>query len=57
MFNLTDSEFSFDVEVFKLACGLNGALYLTSMGADGGMSKYDDNNAGAKYGAGYCDAA
>lgn len=57
MFNLTDSEFSFDAEVSKLACGLNGALYFTSMGADGGMCKYDDNNFGAKYGAEYCDVA
>ena len=27
MFNLTDSEFSFDAEVSKLACCLNGAFF------------------------------
>ena len=26
------------------------------MEADGGMSKYSGNKAGAKYGTGYCDA-
>lgn len=56
MFNLTNSEFSFDVDVSKVPCGLNGALYFTSMDADGGMSKYVDNKAGAKYGTGYCDS-
>lgn len=25
------------------------------MDADGGMSKYENNKAGAKYGTGYCD--
>lgn len=56
MFNLTNSEFSFDVDVSKLPCGLNGALYFSAMDADGGMSKYDGNTAGAKYGTGYCDS-
>lgn len=56
MFNLTNSEFSFDVDVSKLPCGLNGALYFTSMDADGGLSKYAGNKAGAKYGTGYCDS-
>nr|pir cellulose 1,4-beta-cellobiosidase (EC 3.2.1.91) isoform cbh1-4 - basidiomycete (Phanerochaete chrysosporium) (fragments) [Phanerodontia chrysosporium] len=37
-------------------CGLNGALYLSAMDADGGMSKYPGNKAGAKYGTGYCDS-
>jgi hypothetical protein len=35
---------------------LNGALYFVSMDADGGMSKYSGNKAGAKYGTGYCDS-
>lgn len=26
------------------------------MDADGGMSKYPNNKAGAKYGTGYCDS-
>ena len=54
-FNMLNQEFTFDVDVSQLPCGLNGALYLSSMDADGGMSKYPNNKAGAKYGTGYCD--
>ncbi|KAJ9151040.1 Glucanase [Coniochaeta hoffmannii] len=56
MFSLLGNEFTFDVDVSKLGCGLNGALYFVSMDEDGGMSKYPTNKAGAKYGTGYCDA-
>ncbi|KAI1077123.1 1,4-beta-D-glucan cellobiohydrolase-like protein [Whalleya microplaca] len=56
MFNLLGNEFTFDVDVSKLPCGLNGALYFVSMDADGGLSKYETNTAGAKYGTGYCDS-
>lgn len=56
MFELLGKEFTFDVDVSNLPCGLNGALYFVSMDADGGMAKYDGNKAGAKYGTGYCDA-
>jgi len=49
-------EFTFDVDVSQLPCGLNGALYFSEMPADGGMSKYPANKAGAKYGTGYCDS-
>ena len=45
-----------DVDVSKLPCGLNGALYFVSMDADGGMARFPTNEAGAKYGTGYCDA-
>jgi cellulose 1,4-beta-cellobiosidase len=55
-FNLKNREFTFDVDVSNLPCGLNGALYFVEMDADGGMSKYPLNKAGAKYGTGYCDA-
>ncbi|KAL4769458.1 putative 1,4-beta-D-glucan cellobiohydrolase A [Aspergillus nidulans var. acristatus] len=55
-FDLLNNEFTFDVDVSNLPCGLNGALYFTSMDADGGMSKYEGNKAGAKYGTGYCDS-
>ncbi|RDW69081.1 glycoside hydrolase family 7 protein [Aspergillus mulundensis] len=55
-FDLLNNEFTFDVDVSNLPCGLNGALYFTSMDADGGLSKYEGNNAGAKYGTGYCDS-
>jgi len=56
MFQLKNKEFTFDVDVSNLPCGLNGALYFVQMDADGGMSKYPSNKAGAKYGTGYCDA-
>ena len=50
------NEFAFDVDLSNLPCGLNGALYFVSMDADGGLSKYPTNKAGAKYGTGYCDS-
>ncbi len=56
IFKLKNREFTFDVDVSQLPCGINGALYFVEMDADGGMSKYAGNNAGAKYGTGYCDA-
>ena len=56
MFKLKNMEFTFDVDVSKLPCGTNGALYFIQMDADGGMSKYPGNKAGAKFGTGYCDA-
>jgi len=56
MFKLKNKEFTFDVDVSKLPCGLNGALYFVAMDQDGGMSQYPGNKAGAKYGTGYCDA-
>jgi cellulose 1,4-beta-cellobiosidase len=54
MFNLLNNEFTFDVDVSGIGCGLNGALYFVSMDADGGLSKYSTNKAGAKYGTGVC---
>lgn len=51
-FNLLNQEFSFDVDVSNLPCGLNGALYFVAMDADGGLAKYSTNKAGAKYGTG-----
>lgn len=56
MFNLLNQEFTFDVDVSKLPCGLNGAVYFAEMDADGGMAKFDGNKCGAKYGTGYCDS-
>ncbi|THV04731.1 cellobiohydrolase I-II [Dendrothele bispora CBS 962.96] len=56
IFNPLNQEFTFDVDVSGLPCGLNGALYFVEMSADGGMSAYPNNKAGAKYGTGYCDA-
>ncbi|KAF5391986.1 hypothetical protein D9757_003304 [Collybiopsis confluens] len=55
-FNLLNQEFTFDVDVSQLPCGLNGALYFVQMDADGGLARFSGNKAGAKYGTGYCDA-
>jgi len=55
-FTLLGNEFTFDVDVSNIGCGLNGALYFVSMDLDGGLAKYPGNKAGAKYGTGYCDA-
>ncbi|KAK7037523.1 Exoglucanase [Paramarasmius palmivorus] len=53
IFNLLNREFTFDVDMSSLPCGLNGALYFVEMDADGGLG--GNNKAGAKYGTGYCD--
>lgn len=50
MFKLPGNEFTFDVDLSKLPCGLNGALYFVSMPQKG------QGTPGAKYGTGYCDA-
>ncbi|KAM3073480.1 hypothetical protein ACMFMF_006686 [Clarireedia jacksonii] len=50
-FNLLAQEFTFDVDVSHLPCGLNGALYFVNMPADGGISS--TNKAGAQYGTGW----
>lgn len=54
MLQLTGNEFTFDVDVTKLPCGMNSALYLSEMPADGAKSAL--NTGGAFYGTGYCDA-
>jgi cellulose 1,4-beta-cellobiosidase len=56
LFKLKNKEFTFDVDVSNLPCGLNGALYFVEMPADGGMAAHPTNKAGAAYGTGYCDA-
>jgi len=43
IFKLKNKEFSFDVDVSNMPCGLNGALYFVEMEADGGKSKYPTN--------------
>ncbi|KAF4973080.1 hypothetical protein FSARC_511 [Fusarium sarcochroum] len=55
-FTLLGNEFTFDVDVSEISCGLNGALYFVSMDEDGGKARFEGNNAGAKFGTGYCDA-
>ena len=56
LFKLKNQEFTFDVDMSGLPCGLNGAVYLVEMDADGGSGKFANNKAGAKYGTGYCDS-
>ncbi|KAK4223566.1 Exoglucanase 1 [Podospora fimiseda] len=56
-FTLLNNELAFDVYLPTLECGINGALYFIAMDADGGVSKFPGNTAGAEYGVGYCDAS
>ncbi|KAG6907976.1 hypothetical protein DXG01_006632 [Tephrocybe rancida] len=56
LFKVLNQEFTFDVDVSNLPCGLNGALYFSEMDADGGTAAHATNKAGAKYGTGYCDS-
>ena len=43
IFKLKNREFTFDVDVSELPCGLNGALYFVEMDYDGGMENYPTN--------------
>ncbi|EGG07059.1 family 7 glycoside hydrolase [Melampsora larici-populina 98AG31] len=59
MYKLKGKEISFDVDLSRLGCGLNGAFYLTEMSMDGGsknQSFMNSNRTGSYYGTGYCDA-
>ena len=47
LFEVKFREFTFDVDVSKLACGLNGAVYFSEMKANGGIG-IGDNTAGAR---------
>ena len=55
-FKAVNAEYTMDVDVSNLPCGLNGAVYFSEMDLDGGMAKNPTNKAGAKYGTGYCDS-
>jgi len=50
LLRLLGKEFSFDVDVSALRCGVNSALYTVEMDKDGGYPT------GASIGTGYCDA-
>ncbi|KAI1873185.1 uncharacterized protein JN550_003438 [Neoarthrinium moseri] len=54
MVKFTGLEFTFDVDATKLPCGMNSALYLSEMEAEGGKNEL--NQGGAARGTGYCDA-
>nr|BAF57398.1 putative glycosyl hydrolase family7 [uncultured symbiotic protist of Neotermes koshunensis] len=56
LFTFIGKEFTYDVDVSTLPCGVNAALYAVEMAADG--SKGSGSNrakSGAAYGTGYCD--
>jgi len=55
VFKLKNKEFTMDVDVSSVPCGINAALYLIEMQQNGGKG-IGHNGAGAKYGSGYCDA-
>merc|ERR1712032_1495890 len=55
MFYLKNREFSIDIDVSNIQCGMNGAMYFVEMDQDGGKGR-GQNQAGAKFGTGYCDA-
>lgn len=55
MMKLLNQELTFDVDMDNLPCGMNAALYLDEMEADGGRDR-KVNPAGATYGTGYCDS-
>lgn len=40
MFDLLGQEFTFDVDVSNLPCGLNGAIYFVAMDSDGVISRF-----------------
>lgn len=54
MFHLLNQEFTFDVNLSDVGCGMNAALYMSEMNVGGGNAS--TNAAGAAYGTGYCDA-
>ncbi|KAH9820042.1 family 7 glycoside hydrolase [Melampsora americana] len=59
MYKLKGKEISFDVDLSRLGCGLNGAFYLSEMDINGGsknQSFMNSNHSGSYYGTGYCDA-
>ncbi|KAG8893685.1 hypothetical protein FRC01_013426, partial [Tulasnella sp. 417] len=56
-FNPLAQEFTFDVDMSNLPCGIAADAHFSDMEADGGMAQSAGwNSAGAKYGTGYCDA-
>ena len=55
LFQLKNREFAMEMDVSHLFCGMNGAMYFVEMDEYGGKGM-GDNQAGAKYGTGYCDA-
>jgi cellulose 1,4-beta-cellobiosidase len=57
LFKVKNQQFTFDVDLSNVPCGVKADVYFVAMDADGGLSKYPTNKAGPKYGTGYCDAS
>lgn len=55
-FDLLGNEFTFDMNVANLPCGLNGAFNFSRTPADGGISQFANNKASTKYSVSYCDS-
>jgi len=55
LFQLKNREFTVDIDVSRLPCGMNAALYFSEMPADGG-GNFGEEAATPKHGVGYCDA-
>lgn len=53
IFNMTNAHLEFDVNLSEIQCGMNAAVYLVEMPANG-VTILD--NYGANFGGGYCDA-
>ncbi|KAJ8518839.1 hypothetical protein ONZ45_g4153 [Pleurotus djamor] len=56
MFKLANREFSFEVDLVDMPCGVKASIYFVDMQQDGGISSFPNNKAGAQYGTGYCDS-
>lgn len=56
MVKFAGGEFTFDVDMTKLPCGMNAAVCFMEMAEDGGESAEPLNTAGPNWGTGYCDA-
>lgn len=56
MFKLLNQEIYLRRGCFQAPGGLNGVLYFVATDADGGLSRYENNQGGPKYGTGCCDS-
>lgn len=56
IFVLLGNEFSFEVDLLIVGCGVNVVLGFVVMDVDGGVERYKLwNEVGVEYGIGYCD--
>jgi cellulose 1,4-beta-cellobiosidase len=57
LFKTKNQEFAFGIDLSNVPCGVGANIYFVQMDADGGLSTYPTNKAGARFGTGYCDAS